>query len=133
MFNPVKGTRVVARPEAITDLVQNADWPTSAVFIHLADDELFVQASLSSQWVHQFDPYAVVISEAGFLSATLSHQKARLLLSRHCEWKPPATDNYPTQAQGALAGIPVKFLFQAERVVLLVEAVYAEDLLERMT
>lgn len=123
-LNRIKGTRIVATPAAL----DTARWPGDALVLRLAADEAFVAADVSASAVA--DPHAIVAPDGGFVGAWLPMAEALDFLERTCEWELPHAR--PAFAQGMVAGLPVKLCFEAERVLVVVAAPYANDLAERM-
>ena len=123
-LNRIKGTRIVATPAAL----DTARWPGDALVLRLAADEAFVTADVSVSAVA--DPHAIVAPDGGFVGAWLPMAEALDFLERTCEWELPHAR--PAFAQGMVAGLPVKLWFEAERVLFVVAAPYANDLAERM-
>ena len=123
-LNRLKGTRIVATPAAL----DNARWPSDALALRLAADEVFVTTAVAASAVA--DPHAIVAPDGGFVGAWLPLADALDVLERTCEWEPPHAR--PVFAQGMVAGLPVKLWFEAERVLFVVAAPYATDLAERI-
>lgn len=108
-------TRVVAKPEALDRLPGG---------LRLAPDEaLFIDPVGKVP-----DEHAIVVEDHSFMGVWMSAEEAAELLERHCEWEPPAQG----LAQGAVAGIPAKLWFAEQRVLILVQAPYADDFMERI-
>ena len=118
------GTRVVALPRAI----DSAAWPTGALVLRLAADEVFVGADVDPASVN--DPHAIVERETGFSGVWLERVAAIDFLQRECDWELP--DDSPAFAQGIVAGLPAKVLFERDRVLFVVASPFAADLAERL-
>jgi len=123
-LNRIKGTRIVATPAALAA----ARWPSDALVLPLAADEVFVTTTIAPTAVD--DPHAIVAPDGGFVGAWLPMAEALDFLERTCEWEPPQAR--PAFAQGMVAGLPVKLWFEVERVLFVVAAPYAVDLAERI-
>ena len=117
-------TRIVALPRAIDAAV----WPTSALVLRLAPDEVLVTIALNATAID--DPHAIVELETGFSAVWLDHATAINVLERECDWELP--QERPAFAQGVVAGLPVKVWFERERVLFIVASPFAADLTERL-
>jgi hypothetical protein len=120
----ISATRIVATPAAL----DAAMWPSEALALRLAPDEMLVTATVTSDMID--DPYAIVEPDGGFAGAWLPAGEALEILERTCEWELP--HQRPSFAQGAVAGLPVKLWLEEERILIMVPAPYAYDLKERM-
>jgi hypothetical protein len=117
-------THVVASPDALDSAV----WPAGAIVMWVAPDE--VLAISSERPKVSGDPYAIQMQDYGYAGLWLDQVAALDFFSRSCEWKLP--EERPAFRQGAVAGLPAKIWFDRDRVLLMVPAVYAEELKERM-
>jgi hypothetical protein len=124
------GTRVVG--EAVATMMADAQWPTDQITLRFAFDELLTFGDLDRSLVSQYDPHAVVVRDASFFGAWLSVEAGAELLERHCEWPPPPPEEFPTQAQGAVAGIPTKIWFTPTRWLFVVQSPYVQDFEDRV-
>jgi glycine cleavage system aminomethyltransferase T len=137
-FRRLDGTRVMASPAAL----DAAAWPTRLATLRIAPDEILVlprssaepgvAATDSAATIRGVvpDPHAIVERETGFSGAWLSSEEANEVLARTCAWEPPATR--PAFAQGSIAEVPVKLLFEDDRVMFVVQTPLAADLAERL-
>ena len=117
-------TRVAAAPAAL----DTARWPAGARVFRIAPDEALVEGVVSPAAVD--DPHAIVEAETGFVSHWIDRVRALDVLQRACEWEIPSA--CPAFAQGAVAGLPVKVWFEADRVLFIVPAPFAGDFAERV-
>ena len=120
----LNATRIVARPKAIDAAV----WPTGALALRLAADEVLVTAAVDATVVD--DAHAIVERETGFSFVWLEHVAAIDFLERECDWELP--NERPSFAQGLVAGLPLKIWFERERVLFVVASPFAADLTERL-
>ena len=125
------GTRIVSTPEAI----DSAFWPRDARVFRLAADEAFVDAAFDAAWID--DPHAIVERETGFSGVWIERSAAIDFLQRECDWELPLRTEVagfsPRQfAQGLVAGLPVKALFEDDRVLFIVATPLASDFAERL-
>lgn len=120
----IPGTRIVATPAAL----DAASWPAGALALRVAPDEIFVTDTVAPESVA--DPYAIVVTDAGFAGIWLSTEQGLNFLEHHCEWRLP--DPRPAFAQGMVAGLPMKLWFEQDRLLLLVPAPYSSDLEARL-
>ena len=119
------GSRVVASPAAL----DAGRWPRGAQIWRLAPDEAFITTAVVEDMFD--DPHAIVEPDDGFVGAWVDADRALDFLERSCAWELPS--ERPAQAQGAVAGLPVKVWLERDRVLFLVPAPYARDLEERMS
>jgi hypothetical protein len=118
--NRIVGTRIASTLAAI----DAAQFPSGALVLRLAPDEVFVAAAVSADAIA--DPHAIVEPDAGFVGAWVNADEALAILTRHCEWEPP--QQRPAFAQGAVGGLATKLWFEADRVLFAVPAPYASEL-----
>ncbi len=123
-LNPFPATRVVAAPSAL----EAAGWPADALVLRLAPDEVLIIPPAPG--LALADAHALIEPEGAFYGVWLSTADAEAFLERACAW--PWPTKRPAFAQGAVAGVPVKMWFEAERVLFLVAAPFAADLEERL-
>ena len=124
-FERVEGTRVIARPGALDDGALVTDSPV----LRIAEDEILVLGQLAEGAVS--DPHAIVARETGFSAVWVESAVALEALARTCAWEQPI--ERPAFAQGAVADIPVKLLFEQDRVLFLVQTPYAAELEKRLS
>ena len=118
---PLAGLRVVAAPAALDDLV----WPDGVAPLRLAADDLFALGATTAD-----APAALAEDERGFVGWWLSLEELHDHLLEHIDWPLPASR--PALAQGLIAGVPAKLWLTRERVLLLTNAAYAHELMERL-
>jgi hypothetical protein len=123
-LKPFPATRIVAAPPAL----DAAAWPDRALVLRPAPDEAFIFLPVDEVAVG--DPHAIIVAEDGFLGAWVPAEAALAFLERACAWELPSAR--PAFAQGAVANLPVKLWFEADRVLFLVPAPFAADLEDRM-
>ena len=124
------GTRVVGRE--LSALLSDSDWPSNQVTLQFASDELLTFGELDPSLVFRHDPHAIVAREARFFGVWLSREAGTKLMETHCEWTCPGSREFPTQAQGAVAGIPTKIWFTKEKWLFVVQSPYVLDFEERV-
>lgn len=118
-------TRIVATPSSLDAVL----WPKEALALRIAPDEVLVTTEVSGDIVN--DPHAIVEPDTGFAACWIPANEALDFLERSCEWELPR--ERPAFAQGAVAGLPVKLWFEAERVLFITYAPLATDLEERLS
>ena len=123
-FQRLEATRVGASAGALDALATRA----GDLVLRIAPDEALVLGGLSPEDVP--DPHAIVERETGFSGAWIEPGEAAELLSRTCDWEWPMAR--PAFAQGAVAGVPVKILFEADRTLLVVQTPWAHELEDRL-
>jgi glycine cleavage system aminomethyltransferase T len=130
VFARIPGVRIVASPAALDP----ARWPSDAIALRTAPDEVFVihkqSNTLKASDFSIADPYAIVLSDGGFAGIWLPLDQALDFLARECEWEVPR--ERPAFAQGMVAGLAMKLWFEQDRVLLLVPAPFAHELEERL-
>ena len=122
-FERLEATRIVAVPEALDEI----ESPDGGRLVRLAPDDLVVLPPLER--VEVADPYAIVEPEAGFSAAWFDRSELSRLQALSA-WEFPR--RRPAFAQGHLAGIPVKMLFDVGGVRVLAPTVLAHHLEERL-
>lgn len=122
-FERVEATRVVADPGALDGI----EAPDGGRLVRLAPDDLLVFPS--PEQVDVADPHAITELETGF-SATWFDRSELARLQAVCAWEFPR--HRPAFAQGHLAAIPVKMLFDQGGALVLVSTVLAHHLEERL-
>ena len=122
-LEPLRGIRVVARPDAIDAAVLPAD----AVVLRFAPDEAFV---LGAGPVGIDDPHAIVVDDAGFSAARLSWADYDEHVAPLIEW--PLPSERPALAQGLVAAVPAKLWITRDDVLLICPTAYVDDLTERL-
>ena len=122
-FERLEATRIVADPAALDGI----EAPDGGHLVRLAPDDLLVFPPL--QQVDVADRYAITEPETGFSAARFDRSQLAHLQAV-CAWEFPR--RRPVFAQGHLAGIPVKMLFDDGGVRVLVPAVLAHHLQERL-
>ncbi len=122
-FERIGATRIVADPGALDGI----EAPDGGHLLRLAPDDLLVLPPPDR--VDVADPYALVEPEAGFSAAWFDRSELPRLQALSA-WEFPR--RRPAPAQGHLAGIPVKMLFDVGGVLVLVPATLAHHLEERL-
>ena len=122
-FEQLEATRIVGVPEALDEI----DSPDGGRLLRLAPDDLLVLPP--PERVEVADPYAIIEPEAGFSAAWFDRSELACLQAVSA-WEFPL--RCPEFAQGHLAGVPVKMLFYEGGVLVLVPAVLAHHLEERL-
>ncbi|MYB45033.1 MAG: hypothetical protein F4X74_08870 [Acidimicrobiia bacterium] len=122
-FERLEATRIVAAPGALDEI----DSPDGGRLLRLAPDDLLVLPP--PERVEVADPYAIIEPEAGFSAAWFDRSELARLQAVS-GWEFPV--RCPEFAQGHLAGVPVKMLFDEGGVLVLVPAVLAHHLEERL-
>jgi hypothetical protein len=128
-LNRIPAIRIVAAPAALDALVL----PDASLGLRVAADELLViQSDLTQPGPVRgiSDPHAIVEPEGGFAGAWWPAEDAHALLTRACEWGPPAAR--PAFAQGAIAEVPAKLWLEERRALILVPAPLQADFEERI-
>lgn len=122
-FERLEATRIVADPGALDQI----EAPDCGRVVRLAPDDLLVFPPL--EHVDVADRHAITEPEAGFSAAWFDRSELARLQAV-CLWQFPR--RRPAFAQGHLAGIPVKMLFDEGGIRVLVPAVLAHQLEERL-
>ena len=139
-LEPLVCTRIVASVATLGA----ARWPTGAIVLRVAPDEVLIVGngvadgvepaddSLVSlvSLVGAADPHAIIEEDSGWRGVWVPSDQALALLERGCRWDPPRAR--PAFAQGALADLPVKIWFEEDRVLFIVAAPFAADLEARL-
>lgn len=128
-LRPGEATRVVAASAALDALAARPPWPEDVLALRTAPDELLVAAAPDFEVAG--DPHAIVERETGFSWVWLDAAAAERFLDRECEWERPSAR--PTLAQGAVAGIPARLRFEAERTLILVPSPFAAAFQRRLS
>ena len=132
MLERMTGTRVVSTQVGLESLLADSRWPAGRRTIRFAFDELLTFGELDESFVKSCDPHAIIVEETSFFAVSLSPDEGSRLLENHCEWEPPSEDSFPTQAQGAVAGIPTKILFEQAQWLFVVQSPYVKEFEERV-
>ena len=122
-FERLAATRIVADAGVLDEI----EVPDGGYLVRLAPDDLLVVPPLARADVA--DPYAIIEPEAGFSAAWFDRSELPGLQALSV-WEFPRSR--PAFAQGHLAGIPVKTLFDEGGVLVLVPTVLAHHLDERL-
>ena len=122
-FERLEAIRIVAVPGALDQFGS----PDGGHLVRLAPDDLLVIPPPAR--VDVADAYAIIEPEAGFSAAWFDRSELPRLQALSA-WEFPR--RRPASAQGHLAGIPVKMLFDEGGVRVLVQAVLAHHLEERL-
>ena len=122
---PLRGWRVVARPDAL-DALERAGLGTA---LRLAPDDLLLIGPVAAPAVDDGD--AIVVPDAGFVAWTLDAATLRSLVEEHVDWDLPA--GRPALAQGLVAAVPAKLWLEDDGTARLIcLAAYAAELHERV-
>ena len=119
----LEATRIVAAPGALDEV----ESPDGGHLVRLAPDDLLVIPP--PERVDVADPYAIIEPETGFSAAWFDRSELARLQAVST-WEFPR--RRPDFAQGHLAGIPVKMLFEEDGILVLVPAVLTHHLEERL-
>ena len=122
-FARVEATRIVADPGALDEI----EAPDGGRLVRLAPDDLLVFPPVDP--VDVADRYAITERETGFSAAWFGRSEVARLQAV-CAWEFPR--RRPAFAQGHVAGVPVKMLFDDGGVRVLVPTVLAHHLEERL-
>ena len=122
---PLRGWRVVARPEAL-DALERAGLGTA---LRLAPDDLLLIGPGAAPAVDDGD--AIVVPDAGFVAWSLDGAALRSVMDEHVDWELPS--GHPALAQGLVAAVPAKLWLAEDGTAWLVcLAAYADELQERV-
>jgi hypothetical protein len=115
------------RIAAARSALDAARWPKDAIVLRVAPDEVLVIAAEAMRVTSNdiADPHAIVEPETGFAGAWISSAETARLLERHCAWE--WRQHAGGLAQGAIAGLPIKIWFEADRALWLVPEAFAAD------
>ena len=124
---PLRGVRITAKPAAI----DAATWPSSAIAVRVAPDDLFViDASIDdAAAVVAADPHAIVEDEPMFRGAWLTAGQFEQLVHR-IEW--PLPQHRPAMAQGMVCGLAVKLVLEPARTLLIVSGSAFHEVPDRL-
>lgn len=117
-------TRIVAQPDALKTAVFNP----SHHILRVANDEVVITPPLDDVTVD--DPHAIIISDGSFAGVWLTEAEGLAILEHSCEWEPPT--ERPAFAQGAVAGIATKILFEDGKLFFVIPAVMMAEFEERV-
>lgn len=123
-LKPLTATRIAATPAAL----DAAPWPSDAIVLRTAPDEVIVLAAIAPALIA--DAHAIVEPETALFGVWMPIDAALALLERECDWELPT--HRPAFAQGAVAGLPLKLWFERDRVLFVVSAPFATDFAERL-
>lgn len=88
-----------------------------------------------SEAVGAADPFAIVEAESGFVGAWLDIPTVDRWVAANADWllphQPPSTATAVALVQGMVAALPVKILIDGQWALIMVPAVYANELAER--
>ncbi len=122
---PLRGWRVVARPEAL-DALERAGLGTA---LRLAPDDLLLIGPGAAPAVDDGD--AIAVPDTGFVAWTLDADALSSLMDEHVDWEPPS--GRPALAQGLVAAVPAKLWLEEDGTARLIcLAAYADELAERV-
>ena len=132
-FERLEATRIVASPQAIDDVLGNANAGSiaGAQAMRTAPDELLLLTSIDPDDFDGIrDEYRVLLDETSLVGRWFDAETAGTLLERLCPWELPG--ERPGFAQGAVAEIPVKLWLEEDRVLFVVSNALVVDLEERL-
>ena len=109
-FSTIFAHRVVAAPEVL----DAASWPEWSDILRLAPDEVLVIHEDGADVVTPIvdDSHAIVELEAGFMETWWDQGEFEQLVRPHIDWAIPAAR--PALAQGLVAGVPCKVVFESD-------------------
>ena len=119
---PLPALRVVAAPEALDDFTVADERPA----LRLAPDDMLVIGAASAEIVGE----NLIVDEAGFVGWWLTPDEVTTHVLAHVDWPLPTAR--PALAQGLIAGVPAKLWLAEDRALLLCNAAYAHELMERL-
>ena len=128
----VAGTRVIASPATL----DAAAWPSSAIVLRFAPDDVFI---IGGESISVSGESVIVATEAGFSGAWLTADELAHVAA-HIDW--PLPTERPAFAQGFVASVPAKLYLTGtasgsdggDRVALLLtNSPYAHELQERLS
>ena len=122
-FARLAATRIVGEPHALDGYTA----PDGMHMMRLAPDDLLVIPALSE--IELADPHAVVEPEAGFSGAWFEGSELARLQGV-CSWEFPR--RRPAFAQGQVAGLPAKLLFDTDRVLVVIPSSVVHSFVERI-
>ena len=122
-FERIEATRIVADPTALDEI----EAPDGGHLFRLAPDDLLVLPPLAAPDVA--DRHAIFEPEAGFSAARFDRSELARLQAVSA-WEFPR--RRPAFAQGHVAGIPVKVMFDDGAALVLVPTVLVHHLAERL-
>jgi hypothetical protein len=128
----VPGTRVIASPSTLDAVA----WPSSAIVLRFAPDDVFV---IGGESISVSGDSVIVAPDAGFAGAWLTAVELAHV-AEHIDW--PLPTERPAFAQGFVASVPAKLYLTGaatssdggDRVALLLtNTPYAHELQERLS
>ena len=119
---PLPALRVIAAPEALDDVTVADEHPA----LRLAPDDMLVIGAASAEIVGE----NLIVDEAGFVGWWLTPDEVTMHVLPHVDWPLPTAR--PALAQGLIAGVPAKLWLAEDRALLLCNAAYAHELMERL-
>jgi hypothetical protein len=119
---PLPALRVIAAPEALDDVTVADEHPA----LRLAPDDMLVIGAASAEIVGE----NLIVDEAGFVGWWLTPDEVTTHVLPHVDWPLPTAR--PALAQGLIAGVPAKLWLAEDRALLLCNAAYAHELMERL-
>ena len=123
-----RGIRIVASRQAL----DSCSWPTGAMVLRLAPDEVVV-LGLDESHVsrHEIDDgSAIQVVEHGFCGVRLPRFDFDHWFRAGADWELPIDS--PSFAQGAVAGVPVKLLIGDEDVLVVTRSSLRHELEARL-
>lgn len=124
-LNRLQMTRIVS-----TEAVLNTAVFPQQTKIRVASDELLLYPAIEGETAVG-DPHAIIIQDGSFAGIWLAEANGLAFLAHTCEWELPT--ERPAFAQGSVAGIATKLVFQDEKILFIVPAPMAHDFEERLS
>lgn len=121
----LQATRIVAKPGVLDEVA----WPDAVPVLRTAPDEVLVVGTVKPDLI--VDPHAIVEPETGMFGVWMERGEALERLGAHAAWTSSGAPR--SVAQGAVAGLPVKVWFEADRILWLVPEAFAADFEERLS
>ena len=128
----LRGTRIVASPSTL----DSVSWPTGAIVLRFAPDDVFV---IGGESIGVSGDSAIVAAEAGYSGAWLTADQLAHV-AQHIDW--PLPTERPAFAQGFVASVPAKLYLTGSATssdggdhvaLLLTNTPYAHELQERLS
>ncbi len=117
----IVGMRVIATPPAL----DAARWPSDAIVLRLAPDEVF---AIGADEVSISDQHAIAVRDGGVSGAWVLDPDTRL--APLLEWLLPV--ERPALASGGLLGLATRIWVDDDRALVLVATPFAAELAERL-
>jgi hypothetical protein len=115
--------RVVSTPEAL----DHAHYEGDVIVLRIANDEAIAIGAVHAELT---DEHAIVEVESTFVGWDLSLAEFDGIVHRHVEWPLPA--ERPALAQGLVAGLPLKFWIDHDRVLMISSNGLVHEVVDRL-